>query len=381
MTAEVPEIIPLQLIIGPYTNDGRCPLRAVAPGREGVATLELPQHLRTAAERLLEPEATLPIGDAAALGRTLGKALFPPPIRNLLLQIGREAAEAGGRVQLQLRIAEPDLGTLPWEWATLGETKPWSPAVRDDYALVRVSRRMPTLEPVTVPGPLHILAIASSDEQTQLTELQTALARAQRAGHVRLRMIPKCTPDLLARALAEATPYHILHIAAPILLDQDQHVVLELDEDIEEVALAELIQDHPTLRLVLLAGAEGDGKRVGAAPALLGAMLLNPTLPAAVILNGALPADISAYFAAVLYGNLAVGEPLDIAVTSARKALAEDEEGRWWGLPQVRMAPGCEELFAVTRAATKRPTVRQFWPIIAAVALLAIVTLLFVVLR
>ncbi|MFN8570383.1 MAG: hypothetical protein U0Z44_23205, partial [Kouleothrix sp.] len=66
----------------------------------------------------------------------------------------------------------------------MGASSAWRPALRDDYALVRVSRGVPHPQPLVLHGPLRVLAIAAPGEELQLAALNTALAAAVRAGAI-----------------------------------------------------------------------------------------------------------------------------------------------------------------------------------------------------
>ncbi|HEX9372763.1 MAG TPA: polysaccharide deacetylase, partial [Roseiflexaceae bacterium] len=120
--------LPFQIAIGPRTTGHTYPVRATFDGAETHADLALPDYMLDYAVRLPRPGVTLPLGDPGLLGRTLGRALFAPPLRELVLQSAKTVARGGGRLQLQLQIGPPELAALPWELVTVGLNKPWSPA-------------------------------------------------------------------------------------------------------------------------------------------------------------------------------------------------------------------------------------------------------------
>jgi peptidoglycan/xylan/chitin deacetylase (PgdA/CDA1 family) len=91
-----------------------------------------------------------------------------------------------------------------------------------------------------------------------------------------------------------------------------------------------------------------------ALPAL--ASLLAADLPATLAFGGPLPARLSARFAAACYAELAAGAPVDLAAAAGRRALAETAGGRGWGLAQLRLAPGGEQLFALRGRTHTRST-------------------------
>jgi peptidoglycan/xylan/chitin deacetylase (PgdA/CDA1 family) len=353
-----PHALPFHIAIGPRGSDGVYAVRATTKGGETTTELELPEALLALANRLLQPGIRLPLGDAPALGQALGRALLAPPLRDMLLRSARAAAQSGDRLQVQLQIATPELAALPWEWMALGAARPWSPALRDDYALVRVGRSMPAPSPVAVAGALRILAIGSLGEELQLESLHAALAPAVHNGQVELRLLRDATPHTLEIALGSDTP-HVLHCAAPIGFAANGAPHLLLGRGLAAFDLAALAAEARELRLVTLAGQQGDAAAVSAAPALMAALLVGEELPAVIAFGGPLPAPLTARFAAACYARLTEGAPVDLAVTAGRSALAEHANSRGWGFPQLRLLPGGEQLFASGRARSVKRARRQ----------------------
>jgi peptidoglycan/xylan/chitin deacetylase (PgdA/CDA1 family) len=291
---------------------------------------------------MLQPNAILPINDPILFGQVLARLLFTPPLRELLLA-ATTAGRSGGRLQFQIQVAVPELVALPWELITIGIARPWSPALRDDYTLVRVGRSARPAPAVVVAGPLRILAAAAPGEGLQLEALEAALDDAVRAGRIDLRLLYEANPATLERALAEG-PIHILHCAIPVVFSEQGTPRLLLERDLDAFELMELLANAAQLRLVTLAGPQGDGSGVSGALPVLATTLLSRYVPATIGFGGALPAPLAARFAATCYGKLAEGAPADLAVTAGRRALAEDA-GRGWGLVQLRLTAGGEQLF------------------------------------
>ncbi len=351
-------VIPFHISIGPCTSGTTYPVRATFGRTETLTELQLPDHVLDVAASLLEPGAGAQLGDTALFGRSLGRALLTPPLRDLLLKSVKAAAQSGGRLQLQLQIAPTELAPLPWELLTIGLSQPWSPALRADYALARVSRGGQPMPPAAIAGPLHILAVAAPGEEQQLAALEQALSDDLRAGRIELRLMRQATPATLERALMMDST-HVLHIAAPVELSATpstragQSSVMRrsmprllLQRGIDIFELTELLANAADLRLVTLAGPQGNANAVGAAlPALAG--LLAAALPATIALGGPLPAPSSACFAAACYSRLAAGDPVDLATATGRRALADTNGGHGWGLAQLRLVSGGEQLFAL----------------------------------
>ncbi len=337
------DVASFNIQIGARGDRGLFPIHAVAGESHADATLDLPEELILLGEDLLRPNAVLPAEDFEAIGRILGRALFTPRLRGLLLEQARAAAQRQARLQIQLQIGVPELAALPWEWMAIGSGKPWVPALREEYTLVRIGRQAVPAAPIVVPGPLRILAAGGAEQQAQLDAISAALRPIAREGLVAIDTLPNATLRSLSRALA-SKQYHILHLAAPVALTDDERLVLDLGQQIDSFDFADLLSDHPTLRLVLLAGDQGSGQSLCSAPALLGAVLMAESLPAAIAYSSPLAADVAAHFAANVYSELADGAPLDLAVTAGRRALIEVGAIAWGG-PQLRILPGADQLF------------------------------------
>lgn len=360
------QAIPFLITIGSRSPDGAYSVHATTERGETWTELRLPEQLLAASDWLAQPGAVLPIRDPAGLGRALGRALFAPPLRDLLLRSIRAAAKSRRRIQIRLQVGSPELELLPWEWLTLSAAA-WSPGLREDQTLARAGGSARAATPLALDGPLRVLAVAAPDEDLQLAALEAALKPAVHAGRIDLRLLPDATPAALEAALAHA-PAHVLHCAAPVVLTP-RGPRLMIGRGVDAFDLGELLRGAPRLRLVTLAGAQGDAGSLSAAPTLMAAALLSDARPATIAFGGSLPALLAARFSAACYGRLARGAPADLAVAAGRRALADHAEGRGWGLPQLRLAPGAEQLFA---AGPARRALSRWFAVVPALMMLLI---------
>lgn len=333
----IASMIPFQIVVGGRAAGGRYLLRAAAAGRTAEATLELPPlH-----------------GSPDEMGVHLGRALFPPALRRLLVDTARGADASGARVQLQLQIAPPEVAAAPWEWMTLGHTTLWQPAVRDDYPLVRVGWRVRPLPSAPLAGPLRMLIVAATGMEPAVAQLGHALADAVQQEALEIDLLRDATLDELQAVLAEE-PCHLVHLIAPIRAQPRGVPLVELGRSLDPASLAELFQQQPHLRLISVADPAGDEDAVA-----YFAHALHEAAERATIALGGLDAAQIATFCAPCYRALAAADPVDLAVTDGRAALAN--AGAAWGAPQLRIAAGGEQLFApahtpaATAAATAAP--------------------------
>ncbi|MCS6939075.1 MAG: polysaccharide deacetylase, partial [Roseiflexus sp.] len=362
---EATPVVVFHIAIGPFDDNSHCPVQASVNGRTVASELHLAEPLLDLGSQALHAGMQR-IEDVPAVGRALGRALFTPPVRTLLLDAARTAAAEGARLQVRLQINAPELATLPWEYLSLGSANVWTPALRADYTLVRAGRRVPPPPPLLLREPLRVLAVASPGNGQCLDALERALALGIRAGRIDLRTAPDADPATLHRALADEAP-HVLHIAARVVLTPEQRLELNLGAMLDAGDLIDLLADAADLRLVTLTGSEGDGRLLDIAPVLCAALLIDEHLPATIAFSAPLPADEAARFAALCYDQLAMGAPVDLAVTAGRAALARI--GDVWGAPVLRAAPDTGALFRPLprRAARPRPMIQPL-PFVAAVA-------------
>lgn len=335
------------LSVGARNVGGVYALRARAADRRAQAELHLPETLVARAQRLLRPGPALRVSDPERLGEHLGDALFPEPVRALLLQTAKTAAESQAPLPIYLHLRARELAALPWEWLLLRRSTAWRPALREDYPLLRVQGRTPPAKPLGVSGPLRVLAVASSGEEAQLAALERALAPAVRERLLAVEMLTVSGTGQIGAAL-ERKDFHVLHCAAPVAWGADGQP--HLLDGAGPLELLRLCEQSRTLRLAVLPGAAGAGQ-IAPAVGLLAAELAQKGLPATIALGGALTPEQSAVFARGCYQALAQGEPADAAVTVGRKALAEQGG---WGMVQIYLRPGGERLFRPGRPAWRR---------------------------
>ncbi|MEI6181261.1 MAG: polysaccharide deacetylase, partial [Chloroflexales bacterium] len=313
----VSAVIPFQISVSGRSSAGYG-LRATGAGRVVEARLQLP---------------ALP-SDPAALGLALGQALFPVPVRQLLIELAHEADEADARLQIQLSVTPSELAALPWEWATLGGATPWSPAVRDDYALVRVGRSVSRPGPaLTVTGPLRLLvACAPGPAARAAGPLGHALAVPVQAGSLVIDLLRDADPAALREALSEEL-CHALHLVVGDATGTGITARLRLGRGLDAAGLATLLEGYPDLRLLTLAA--DPGAETGALAALAAAV--HDTLGIAVVTLGDLPHVEAGTFSGACYAAIAAGTPVDLAVTDGRAAL--EASGGAWGEPRLWLMP------------------------------------------
>lgn len=367
------EAIPFLIIISPALVEDEPLLLQIQSGDTQVhAEMELPGSLKRLGQRMLNEQVVLDPEELNTIGRQLGRALFTPRVRDLLLECAKTVAQNEQRLQIQLQINKPEIAALPWEYITIGATKPWIPALRDDYTLIRIGRQSPAPAPISVVGPLRILAIGGPGQRQQLAELRAALADAIQERRISLRILADSDLEEVERVLTREQ-FHIVHCASDVTLSE-QGINMALGSGITGFDLADVLSTHRTLRLLMLTGQSGKPHSLSAIPLMLGAISMSDDIPAALALAGPLDNEATALFSAICYREIAAGEPLDLAVAVGRRALAEDEQ-LLWGMAQLRMLPAADRPFHF-RAAPPSLTARRLLPF-AIIALLLVGIFLF----
>ena len=332
-------VIPFQIVIsGKDSTEYR--LHATGLGRSVESLLDLPE-LST---------------DSDLLGTALGRTLFPPQVRRLLLDVAQRADQSGARVQLQLRIVAPELATLPWEWISLGGGGAWRPAVRDDYTLMRVARGARPRPTLTLTAPVRLLiACAPSASADSAAALGHALASRVRAGTLVVDLLRDADPVTLRNALDDET-YHALHIVAADAAGIGSSAYLSFGRSLDATGLSNLLAAYNDLRLLTMSADQGS--EIGAVTSIAAAV--HERLGLATITLADLDHNQSATFCRPCYDALIAGNPVDLAVTDGRVAL--DSAGGLWGAPRLWAVPGAERLFVVVPSPTSMPVPRRSSP-------------------
>ena len=281
--------------------------------------------------------------DPRAFGESLYRALFTDGVLEALSK-RREAAfkdKKGLRIRLVLEAEEPQLTALPWELLYDPSSQrfiahdPWTPVVR---YLKRPTSIDPNLQPVD--RPLRVLVIDGvsnredgSDQEDSFgigrerQEIETALASCE---NIRLRFARATSFEELHQELRRTRP-HILHFMGHGTFDPatgEGSIFLLGRGSRDKITgrdLAVLTSGLKQLRLVVLnacRGAEAP-RHKGLDPfsGVASSLVLSSELPAVVAMQFPISSQAAAVFAEAFYPSLADHEPVEIALTEARKSL------------------------------------------------------------
>ncbi len=224
------------------------------------------------------------------------------------------------------------------------------------------------MEPAPLPERLRILAVLTAppaSPNSPLLDLERERRWIEEAcgAQPRLELTilerpdPQALRDELLRAVSRREPYHVLHFAGHGTFDGERGEGALLFATAEGEArpltgdeLALLVRGTGGLRLAVLNACHSG--RMGAEPdqdafAGVAAALLLGGLPAVLGMRRPIPDDSAVAFSATLYRRLALGEPIDAAVTEARLAIyRRGRPAAEWSTPVLFLRAPDGRLFA-----------------------------------
>lgn len=293
---------------------------------------------RSGTRRLLDPYAQASVD--------MGAGLYDAVFRDdLLLAWSRSADQARGRkhgLRLRLRLADaPRLAGLPWE-LLYDRTRNRFFAQSDRTPIVRYLDVSDPPRPLVVGGPLHILVIISSpqdrvplDVEKEWAGIHGALAEKERAGLVVVDRLPQASLGELQKWLRRHE-VHVLHFVGHGDFDErtGEGLIAFCDPHGRAVAvspsqLGAHVRDHDPLRLVVLNACQTATTDNVDAYSGMAQGLIQQEAPAVVAMQFPITDGAAIVFTSEFYGALADGEPVDQAVTSARKAMLSDFVREW----------------------------------------------------
>lgn len=359
-------VVPFHISIGSEDNVTFA-LYISTPTKTFATPVTIPDEIIQLGIRLLQPHNMEPLGDAGALGRTLGGILFPAVVRDLLISSAREANTENGRIQIQLQIAVPELAALPWEWAVIEGTRSWAPSVNEDYGVVRLSSVTEPAPPIGVDGPLQVLMCVPPNQKSEYSAIHTLLQNEIAEQRIHITIVEIHGLADLNNALSRDV-YHVVHLVGDVTLNHEQYMNITFGTEIDVFELQEVLSTYSDIGLVCVTCGGLEEPQIRAIPQIFAALLLSRTINAAITFSGVSSPDIIVRFAATCYNAIIDDIPLDLAVTRGRRALTSGRRDTSWGLPQLRIVPGTDRLFLFE---PPRDPWRWIWSVTAVVGIAA----------
>ncbi|MCL4860162.1 MAG: CHAT domain-containing protein [Caldilineaceae bacterium] len=358
-TAPAPIYAAFDLLIGNRTSKGYLVTIIESPAGDGEAFCTI--HMDAKRQDTLRALEQDPV-DAHALadfGAFLFGALFTGDVATLYrTSLGMIRSQAR-RLRVRLRITAPELAALPWEYLFDPDEQSFL-AISPETALVRYVPITLPVRPTTVRLPLRVLVvIASPHDLLQLDVvreealLREALARRVEQGQIQVEVLTHANAPAISQAMRQFQP-HVFHFVGHARFEDETASVALEDEAgytqlVDERSFREFFSGSQETRLVLLnacqtATVSSRQLLVGLAP-----RLLQRQLSAVVAMRHGMSDKAAAILTREFYRCLALGLPVDAAISEARKGIFLEFGARSsaWGAPVLFLRAGDGLLFQV----------------------------------
>jgi hypothetical protein len=311
---------------------------------------------------------------AKSFGAALFNAVFSGDVRACLRSSVDEAKRDNAGIRLRLRLADPALADLPWEFLYVQNVNRFL-ALSVQTPLVRYMDLPEVLQPIAVTPPINVLAMISSptdypslDVEGEWQRLNEALGDLIKAGTLSLERMEEATLAALQRRLRRSK-YHIFHFIGHGEFDQTlQEGVLLLEREkqrghrVGSQYLGMLLHDHESLRVAVLNACEGARSSKQDPFAGSAQTLVQQGIPAVIAMQFEVADDVASTFAHEFYGALADGYPIDAAVTEARKAIFAMGREVEWATPVLYLRAPDGRIFDIDRSAAVTVTATPAHP-------------------
>jgi len=284
-----------------------------------------------------------------ALGQELYELLFHDQTLAGLISSQAQARERHMGLRLKLRLDDPYIASLPWEFMADENGIPLATSPRTP--LVRFIPLPIASSPLTITGPLHLLIMASKPKglpplavAEELKRIEAALKPLRQRDLVEWTVAQEATRHQLQRLLLSGD-CHVFHFIGhgefeATAQPAEGRILLEGDDGqpdpVSAGDLAVLLHDS-SVRLVVLNACQTATfdrqpfRAVG--PALVAAQI-----PAVIAVQYSILDAASRAFSEMFYTALAQGLPVDAAVAEGRKGIITAVPGALdWGLPVLYM--------------------------------------------
>lgn len=296
-------------------------------------------------------------------GRALFDALFTGEVRSRYDASLREASLQGKGLRIRLRVTPPDLASLPWEFLYDARQGDYV-CLSTNTPIVRYPEMPLPIEQLPVTPPLRILGLVAStpdlpalDVEHEQRRVEEAIADLRTRGLVELSWLEGNTWRDLQKALRRG-PWHIFHFIGHGGFEaaRDEGLIALAGEAggshlLPATSLARLLDDHASLRLVLLNSCEGARGSERDAFSGTAATLMRRGIPAVLAMQYEITDEAAIEFSRAFYEAVADGLPVDGAVAEARTAVSVGMgDSLEWGTPVLYMRSPNGYIFDVRRA-------------------------------
>ncbi len=313
----------------------------------------------TSVLRDLQPASQASGNAAKRLGGQLFHCAFAGPIGNAFARSIEAATQTGEGLRIRLRLTDvPELASLPWEY--LHEERRGFLSLYHKTSIVRYLEVPQAVASLTVKPPLRVLVMAASPHrydrlsvETEWKSLQTAFGNLPR-GLAEIERLEKATLSALQERLSKGDPVHVFHYighggvdpksGVSELVMEDEHHYADL---VDGQRLSVVLQNHDSLRLVLLNACEGAAASVHDVFTGVAQSLIRQQLPATIAMQFKITDTAAVTLAKTFYEMLACGHSVDAAIAEARIAVFAQRHNVEWGTPVLYLRSDDGHLFDV----------------------------------
>jgi CHAT domain len=277
-------------------------------------------------------------------------------------------------LRLKLRIEEPGIAQLPWEYLYNSKEKEWL-ALHHRSPIVRYLAAPQPQTALTIDGPLNILGMianpggewATIDAERERDRIDRAIEPHHKEGRINFCWVPGETQEHLLNMMGKAS-WHVFHFighggldepeagAGPASTEPPEGFVVFSDgkcgaSEVPASDLKVLLDSAGSLRVVVLnccEGARGTAADSFASPA---AALVRFGIPAVVAMQFPISDEAAINLAGAFYDRLADNWPLERALTHARKMMQQKSRTEW-GIPVLFTRSNTGRLFSGVHAGT-----------------------------
>jgi hypothetical protein len=306
------------------------------------------------AVRRIDDSVTL---EVKKLGGRLYRSIFKEQLRDCLVRSEQQARGRRKGLRIRLHLDSAALADLPWEYLyneanddflSLKRTTPLVRFIEIDYPPTPLETTLPLRILVVIVSPSEYVALNVEDEWRKLNDalhqqIQSQAMELQRLSTPSVDQISISTYDQLHRTLSRGE-YHVLHFIGHggFRESSDEGILLFENEEgethpVSGNLLGMLLQDHPSLRLVVLNACEGARGSTRDPFSGTAQSLIRKGIPAVVAMQFEITDKAAIRFSRIFYEHVAANYPIDAAVTEARKSIRGSGNLFEWGTPVLHL--------------------------------------------
>lgn len=302
-----------------------------------------------------------PVIAAKEAGARLFNGVFAGAVGECLRRSHDRAMDEQAALRIKLRLSDcPELADLPWE-LLYDSSEDSFLALSSSTPVVRHIQLPARTRPISVTLPLKILVIRSEpadypalDLDAEWAQVSESLDELTRTGLLAIRELAIPALGELRRELLRDT-YHVLHYMGHGGFDQQRGGFLMFTDgtgrgaQVTAADLGVMLRDHSSMRLAVLNACQAGRTDPHDPFAGVADTLLRRGIPAVVAMQFEITDIAAVEFAPALYGALATGRPIDVALAEARKAMYTVSPLEW-ATPVLYLRADSARLFDIPQS-------------------------------